>query len=67
MGDATDFGLSTIGQIALTVHDLDRAVIFYRDRLKVPFLFKVPNLAFFDCDGTRLMLALPESEDAKPV
>jgi catechol 2,3-dioxygenase-like lactoylglutathione lyase family enzyme len=28
-------GLSTIGQIALTVRDLDRAVAFYRDRLGV--------------------------------
>ena len=62
-----EFGLSEIGQIALTVHDLDRAVTFYRDRLRIPFLFKVPNLAFFDCGGTRLMLALPETEDAKPV
>ena len=29
------FGVSTIGQIALTVRDLDRAVAFYRDRPEV--------------------------------
>ena len=57
-------GLSRIGQIALTVRELDRAVAFYRDVLRVPFLFRAPNLAFFDCAGTRLMLSEPESEGA---
>jgi predicted enzyme related to lactoylglutathione lyase len=55
-----DFGLARIGQIGVTVHDLDRAVAFYRDRLGMRFLFQAPNLAFFDCDGVRLMLGLPE-------
>lgn len=54
------FGLARIGQIAVTVHDLDRAVAFYRDQLGMRFLFRAPNLAFFDCDGLRLMLSLPE-------
>ena len=56
----TSFGLGQIGQIALTVSDIDRAVAFYRDSLGMRFLFQVPNLAFFDCDGIRLMLSLPE-------
>ena len=54
------FGLGQIGQIALTVSDIGRAVTFYRDSLGMRFLFQVPNLAFFDCDGIRLMLSLPE-------
>lgn len=54
-----DFELSTIGQIALTAHDLDRATAFTRDTLGIPFLFRVPNLAFFDRGGVRLMLGLP--------
>ena len=53
-------GLSTIGQIAITVTDVDRAVRFYRDTLGMKFLFQVPNMAFFDCDGVRLMLTAPE-------
>jgi catechol 2,3-dioxygenase-like lactoylglutathione lyase family enzyme len=57
---ATGFGLGRIGQIALTVSDIGRAVTFYRDSLGMRFLFQVPNLAFFDCDGIRLMLSLPE-------
>jgi methylmalonyl-CoA/ethylmalonyl-CoA epimerase len=59
---STGFGLARIGQIALTVRDLDRAVRFYRDALGIPFLFEVPRLAFLDCAGIRLMLALPEPE-----
>lgn len=59
----TDFGLSTIEQIAVNAHDIERAVAFYRDKLGMKHLFSVPpNLAFFDCEGIRLMLSLP----AKP-
>ena len=53
--------LGALGQIALTVGDLDTAVAFYRDAVGLPFLFAVPNLAFFDCAGVRLMLARPEA------
>ncbi|HAF12642.1 MAG TPA: glyoxalase [Blastocatellia bacterium] len=42
---------------------MERAIGFYRDKLGIKHLFTVPpNLAFFDCDGVRLMLSLP----AKP-
>ena len=59
----SDFGLSAIGQIAVNAHDIDRATAFYRDKLGMKHLFSVPpNLAFFDCNGIRLMLSLP----AKP-
>ncbi len=51
----------TIGQIGITVSDLDRAVPFYRDQLGLPLLFRGQNVAFFDCDGVRLMLAIPEA------
>jgi methylmalonyl-CoA/ethylmalonyl-CoA epimerase len=52
--------LGPIGQIAITVRDLERAVAFYRDKLGLPLLFQVPGMAFFDCQGIRLMLSLPE-------
>ncbi len=56
--------LSQIGQIAVVIHDLDRAVAFYRDVLGMPLLFQVPpKLAFFDCAGVRLMLSLPEAPE----
>jgi methylmalonyl-CoA/ethylmalonyl-CoA epimerase len=58
---ATEFaGLSRIGQIAVNVHDIGKAVAFYRDTLGMKFLFEVPRLAFFDCGGIRLMLSLPD-------
>lgn len=63
MADDTGFGLSTIGQIAVQVEDLDRAVVFYRERLGMRFLFQAPpGLAFFDAGGVRLMLSRPEGE-----
>lgn len=62
MSQATSFGLSQIGQIAVTVQDIDRAVKFYRDTLGMRMLFQVPNMAFFDCGGIRLMLTLPEKD-----
>ena len=56
MSDAKEINLSQIGQIAVNVHDLDKAVTFYRDVLGMTFLFHVPpNIAFFNCGDIRLM------------
>ncbi len=55
--------LDRIGQIAIIVKDLARAVRFYRDTLGMRFLFEVPNLAFFDCGGVRLMLGAAEKPE----
>ena len=57
------FSISRIGQIYVTAHDLDRAAAFYRDTLGVKELFRVPKMAFFDCDGIRLMLGIPEKPE----
>jgi methylmalonyl-CoA/ethylmalonyl-CoA epimerase len=54
-----------IGQIAIPVRDLERAIRFYRDVLRLRFLFQAPpGLAFFDCGGVRLMLGRPEGVEA---
>jgi len=50
----------TIGQIAFSVANVERAIAFYRDTLGMKFLFQFPNLGFFDCDGIRLMLSSGE-------
>ena len=56
--------LSTIGQIAMAVKDLPRAIAFYRDRLGMKFLFQAPPaLAFFDCGGVRLMIEVPPDKE----
>ncbi len=62
MANTPSFGLSAISQISVTTHDLERAVAFYRDRLGIRHLFSAPGMAFFDCDGVRLMLAVPTDE-----
>ena len=52
--------LRDIGQIAIPVRDLDQAIPFYRDVLGMRFLFQAPpGLAFFDCEGVRLLLDVP--------
>ena len=56
--------LSSIGQIAVNVHDLEKATAFYRDTLGMKFIFQVPNMmSFFDLGDTRLMLAVPTSAE----
>src|SRR5512140_2530656 len=56
-------GLSQIAQIAIVAHDIDRSVEFYRDRLRLPFLFRAGQLAFFDAGGVRLMLTPAEKPE----
>jgi methylmalonyl-CoA/ethylmalonyl-CoA epimerase len=59
------FGLDQIGQIAVPVSDVDRAITFYRDVLGMRFLFRAPpGLGFFDCAGVRLMLDGPAAARA---
>jgi predicted enzyme related to lactoylglutathione lyase len=56
-------GITNIGQISIIVKDVERATAFYRDVLGLPLLFTVPGMAFFDCDGVRLMLGTPSSPE----
>lgn len=62
---ASSPALGRIGQIALTVHDMDRSVAFWRDTVGLKFLFQAPNVAFFDVAGVRLMLGSAESPEVK--
>ena len=56
--------LDQIGQIAMPVRDVEKAIAFYRDVLGMRFLFKAPpGLGFFDCAGVRLMLSKPSSPE----
>jgi methylmalonyl-CoA/ethylmalonyl-CoA epimerase len=57
------FEITSIGQIAIVVHDLPKAVEFYRDKLGLRFLYEFPGLAFFDCGGVRIMLSFPENAE----
>ncbi len=55
-----EFGLASIGQIAITVSGIEQAIAFYRDQLGMKFLFQAQNMGFFDCGGIRLMLTAAE-------
>jgi predicted enzyme related to lactoylglutathione lyase len=60
--------LTRIAQIAIVVTDLERAIAFYRDVLGLQFLFQAPpGLAFFNLDGVRIMLSLPEGETGSTI
>lgn len=53
-----------IGQIAINVRDLPRAIAFYRDVVGLKFLFEAPpKMAFFDCGGVRLLVGEPEAPE----
>lgn len=60
-----DLGSAEIGQVAVSVKDLGRAVEFYRNKLGIRHLFTANGMAFFDSSGIRLMLAEldPSSSD----
>ena len=55
--------VTSIGQISIRVHDIDRAVVFYRDALGLDFLFDAGPLAFLTCGDVRLMLTKPETDE----
>jgi methylmalonyl-CoA/ethylmalonyl-CoA epimerase len=58
--DEKSVSLAEIGQIALTVQDLEEAKAFYRDVLGIPFLFDAGTMAFFQCGTVRLLIGVPE-------
>jgi|ERR1700728_3007180 methylmalonyl-CoA/ethylmalonyl-CoA epimerase len=56
--------LEEIGQIALTVGNLEEAKTFYRDRLGMKFLFDAGSMAFFQCGAVRLLIGTGEQQTA---
>jgi len=53
--------ISGVGQIAITVSDVSKALEFYRDALGLAFLFSPnPQLAFLSAGDLRIMLSTPQ-------
>lgn len=55
--------IQKVGQIGVPVKNFERAIHFYQEKLELPLLFNTGNLAFFDCNGLRLLLSLPEKDE----
>lgn len=55
--------IQKVGQIGVPVKDLERAIHFYKEQLNLPLLFHTDTMAFFDCNGLRLLLSLPEKDE----
>lgn len=55
--------IQKVGQIGVPVKDLDRSINFYKEKLELPLLFNTNTMAFFECNGLRLLLSLPEKEE----
>ena len=55
--------LTGILQVAITVNEIERATVFYRDVLGLPVLMTAPNMAFFNCGGVRLYLSSGDSSE----
>jgi predicted enzyme related to lactoylglutathione lyase len=61
MNPTDSIQISEIGQIAITVADVEKCTAFYRDVLGLPFLFAAgPNMAFLAAGSVRLMLSTPQ-------
>ncbi len=66
MAEQNDAGINRIAQVAIPVHDLDRAIEFYRDRVGLSLQFRVPGYAILDCGGVRILLSAPIREEMEP-
>jgi len=59
----THSGIGPIGQLSRSVADIAAAEAWWRDVLGLPHLYTFGKLAFFDCDGVRLMLSAEPGEN----
>ncbi|HUF49675.1 MAG TPA: VOC family protein [Longimicrobiales bacterium] len=59
--ERADAAVRRVGQILIVARDVARAAAFYRDVVGLRHLFDAPpGMSFFECGGTRLMIAPPE-------
>ncbi|HEX2884347.1 MAG TPA: VOC family protein [Candidatus Limnocylindria bacterium] len=58
--------LRDIGQVSLSIRDVERATRFYGQALGLPHLFTFGDLAFFDAGGVRLYLHRKDPADWQP-
>lgn len=54
------FSLNQLGQVSLSVDDVDAAERFYSEALGLKKLYRFGDLVFFDCAGVRLFIEKSE-------
>ncbi|MFD2615361.1 VOC family protein [Paenibacillus gansuensis] len=52
-----------IGQVSIPVRRLNESADFYRDVLGLQELFRMNNMALFDCGGIHLLLGIAEKPE----
>ncbi len=55
--------IQRVGQIGVPVKDLQRALDFYKEKLGLSLLFNADHMAFFECNGLRILLTLPDKAE----
>jgi DNA-binding CsgD family transcriptional regulator len=65
--EKTPLKLGVIGQIARTVRDIKQSEAWYAHTVGLPHLFTFGKLAFFDCNGIRLMLSEESAAAAESI
>lgn len=55
--------LGPLAQVAVTFHDVPRAVAWYRDVLGLPLVFETNGMAFFAMGDVRLMMTAPSKPE----
>ncbi len=58
--------LDRIGQIAISVSDLERSKEFYGETLGLRFLFDAGPMAFYQCGETRFMIGAGNEQTVAP-
>jgi len=58
--------LHQIGQVAVTVDDIDTAERFYEQSLGFRKLYRFGDLVFFDCAGVRLLIEREQKQPFTP-
>ena len=63
MTTQSQLSLGPLGQVSMLIRSAVKTEAWYRDVLGLPHVFTFGDLAFFDCDGTRLFLReVPDGE-----
>ena len=55
--------IQKIGQIGVPIKNMENAIEFYKNILGLSLLFSTDNMAFFECNGQRLLLSFPEKKE----